>query len=266
MQTSTESVILHYDLVGDDSHDPILFVHGFPLAGEMWRPAAERICGDGWRCVLPDLRGHGRSDTTAEASIRAYADDLAHLLDNLGETQPAVVCGLSMGGVITLEFYRRYPHRVRGMVLCDCRATPETPEGRDERRAVAQRVLDEGNGPLAEQMIAKLFAPGADRTLRDYWQERIAATNPIGVITALKALAERPDAVPTLATINVPTLLVFGTRDVISPPEVGRQMQAAIPNSRLDLVSDAGHLPPLEQPDVFADALRRFLAEVRESE
>ena len=265
MQTSTENTILHYDIVGNNACDPILFVHGFPLVGEMWRPAAERIHGDGWRCILPDLRGHGRSDASAEVTIQAFADDLAHLLENIGETRPVVVCGLSMGGVIAFEFYRRHRDHVRALILCDCRPTPESPAGREERKTAAQHVLEQGSGVLVDQMISSLFAPSADKTLRDYWRKRMAENNPIGVAAALHALGERPDSMPTLPTIAVPTLLVFGGRDVITSPAVGRHMQAAISNARLDIVPNAGHLPPIEQPDIFADALRRFLADLREA-
>ena len=262
MQTTIENVILHYDIVGADSHDPILFLHGFPLAGEMWRATAERIHTDGWRCIIPDLRGHGRSDATAEVSIQAFADDLAGLLENIGESRPVVLCGLSMGGVIAFEFYRRHNERVRALILCDCRATPETETGKAERLDVAHRVLEHGSPVIANEMITTLIAPSQNKPLREYWRDLMSSTNPIGVAAALRALAERPDSTATLAKIDVPTLLVFGARDVITPPDVGRQMQAAIPNARLELIPNAGHLPPIEQTDPYVEVLRQFLSEL----
>ena len=258
MQARVNGVMLHYELVGDG--EPILFVHGFPLSGALWKPIAERL--QGWRCLVPDLRGHGRSAATPTATIEQFSDDLVALLDTIGERRPVVLCGLSMGGVIAFDFFRRHRARLRALVLVDCRANADTPEGRQQREELAQAVLRDGSRVAADSMIDKLLAPQASPALRTEWHAIMAATPPVGVAAAARALAQRPDSTATLGRIDVPTLLVFGEEDRITPPDLARQMLAAIPGARLELISAAGHLPPVEQPDRFLQAIRTFLAEL----
>lgn len=256
MQVRVNGVTLHYEIVGEGH--PLLFVHGFPLSGALWQPTAAQLRG--WRCIIPDLRGHGRSAATPAASIAQFSDDLIALLDAIGETRPVVLCGLSMGGVIAFDFFRRHRGRLRALVLVDCRANAETPEGRRQREELAQAVLRDGSRVAADAMIGKLFAPQAPGSLRTAWHALMSAAPPVGVAAAARALADRPDSGPTLGRIDVPTLLVFGMHDQITPPELARQMHAAIRGSRLELVPGAGHLPPVEQPDHFIQAIRTFLS------
>lgn len=258
MQARVNGVALHYDLVGDG--EPILFVHGFPLSGALWKPIAGRL--EGWRCVIPDLRGHGRSAPTPTATVEQFSDDLVALLDTIGERRPVVLCGLSMGGVVAFDFFRRHRARLRALVLVDCRANADTSEGRQQREELAQAVLRDGSRVAADSMIDKLLAPQASATLRTEWHAIMAATTPVGVAAAARALAQRPDSTITLGRIDVPTLLIFGQEDRITPPDLARQMFAAIPGARLELIPGAGHLPPVEQPDRFLQAIRTFLADL----
>jgi len=255
MQTMIDQVSIHHEVVGDGK--PILFVHGFPLSGLMWRPTVERL--GGWKCVVPDLRGHGQSGASERVTIKRFTDDLVALLDAIGERRPVVVCGLSMGGVVAFDYFRRYRERLRALILTDCRANAETPKGAMQREKLAQAVLRNGSVVAADTMVDKLFARGADAALRRSWHEIMAATPPMGVAAAARALALRPDSRPTLAEIDVPTLLVFGEEDEITPPELARDMHGAIRGSRLAIIPGAGHLPPVEQPDRYADTLQAFL-------
>lgn len=255
MKTTIDSLTLHYQIVGDG--EPMLLIHGFPLSGQMWQPAAERLSG--CKCIIPDLRGHGRSDASPQVTIERFSDDLAELLDAIGESRPTVVCGLSMGGVIAFDFFRRYRRRVRALVLTDCRPNAETEEDREQREKLARAVLRSGSRVAADTMIERLFGPAADATLKANWRDVMAAQSPIGVAAAARALASRPDPIPTLRQIDVPTLLIFGEEDVITPPQLAQEMRAAIRGSRLVLIPQAGHLPPVEQPDRFAAALQAFL-------
>ncbi len=249
MQIPIGDIVLHCEIVG--SGEPVLFVHGFPLCAEMWQPTAARL--PGWRCIMPDLRG-------PTVSIAQFADDLAALLDRLDERRQVVLCGLSMGGVIAFEFLRRHRQRLRALVLVDCRAEPESNAGREQREALAQKVLLAGSGAAADAMVARLFSEETSAELKSRWHARIAATSPVGVAAAARALADRPDSTSTLSQIDVPTLLVFGSDDQITPPALGRQMQASIRGSRLEVIAGAGHLPPVEQPERFAAILAEFLA------
>lgn len=258
MQTTIDNVKLHYEVTGDG--DPIVFIHGFPLSGAMWQPTAERLAG--WKCIIPDLRGHGHSEPSETVSIERFSDDIAALLDEIGETRPAVVCGLSMGGVIAFDMFRRHRDRTRALVLVDCRANAEDAAGRQRREQVAANVIQQGSGVLAEEMIHKLVAPDASGEFKKKWIDLMAATPALGVAAASRALANRPDSIPMLGRIDVPTLLVFGEQDPITPPDIGHEMNDAIPGSRMAIIQGAAHLPPVEQPDAFAGTLKKFLSQL----
>ncbi|TWT46125.1 AB hydrolase superfamily protein YdjP [Phycisphaerae bacterium RAS1] len=249
-------VELFVQLQGDGP--PLLFVHGFPLSGDMWLPTVERL-GTGWRSIIPDLRGHGRSGVSPAASIAGYADDLARLLNGLNENRPVVLIGLSMGGIVAFEFFRRHRTRLRALVLCDTRTNAETPEGAAVREQTAQSALREGAGAVVDAMMPKLFAPGAPAELKEHWRRAMSATPPLGVAAAARALAARADSTPTLPEINLPTLIVYGLEDAITAPQIGREMHAKIRSSRLELIHGAGHVPPVETPDAFAAILAGFL-------
>lgn len=240
---------------------PVLFVHGFPLSGELWHPTVERLERTGEsRLIVPDLRGHGRSEATAQASMTRYADDLVELLDALGERRPVVFVGLSMGGIIGFEFFRRHRARLGALVLVCTRANAEPPEGLPRREAMAQAALRDGSRVVADAMIGNMFAPGVAPQLRQRWYDIMAATPAIGVAAAARALAARPDSFPTLPRIDVPTLVIAGDSDAITPPEGLREIHAGIRGSRFVTLERAGHLAPVEHPDRFADLLREFLS------
>lgn len=258
MEATVNGVTLHYEVRGEG--EPVLFVHGFPHSGEVWRPAVERL--DGYRRIVPDLRGMGGSEPGAVAGMADYAADLAELLHALGETRPVVLVGMSMGGYVAFEFCRACPERVRALVLVDTRAQADTKEGARGRHETAERVLREGSGVVADAMVEKLFAPGAPRALRERWRGIMAATPPEGAAAALRAMAGRPDSFGTLAGLEVPVLVVVGEEDAITPVEDGRSMREAAREARLEIVPGAGHMCPVERPDEFAAALRDFLGEI----
>lgn len=250
---------LHCETFGAQGGLPLLFVHGFTLAGEMWRPVVERLDPARFRSIVPDLRGHGRSDVSPEVTIARFADDLAALLDATGERRPVVFIGLSMGGLIAFEFFRRHRDRLGALVFVDCRPNAESPEGVEKREAAARAALAEGSRAIADQVIEIMFAKQAPAPLRERWHEVMSRTPREGAAAAARALATRADSIPTLPTINVPTLIIFGEEDAITPPSIAREMHEAIPNSRLVLIPSAGHMSPVEQPELFTDAIRGFL-------
>ncbi|MBK9118156.1 MAG: alpha/beta fold hydrolase [Phycisphaerales bacterium] len=236
---------------------PVLFIHGFPLCGEFWQPTVRWL--QGYRAILPDLRGHGASAVSEQASIEQYADDLIAVLQGCVGREPVVVCGLSLGGIIALELATRHRERLRGLVLVDCRYLEETQEGRQQRETLADRVLNEGVEELAGEMAGRLFAPGASEKLRTEWRARMAATHPRGVAAAVRAIAARRDYAGLLATLAVPTLVVFGAEDIVTPPVIGHEMARAIPGATFVEIEAAGHLPPIEQPERFAGVLQEWL-------
>jgi len=243
-----------------ETYPAILFVHGFPFDHEQWRPQLERLTR--WRCLAPDLRGFSGGDPPAGGyAMSVYADDLVGMLDRAGIDR-AVWCGLSMGGYILFEVLRRHRERVLGVILCDTKAEADTAEGkagRDELMRVAER---DGAAAIAERLLPKVL--GA--TTRAQRPEVVAMVRAMasrllvpGLVGALRAMRERPDSRPMLEQIDVPALVLGGSEDEISPPAGMRAMAQRIGGSKYVEVPEAGHLTPLERPELVNEALEDFL-------
>lgn len=243
-----------------ETYPPILFVHGFPLDHEQWRPQLDRLSA--WHCLAPDLRGFtGGAPPAGGYSMALYADDLVGVLEAAG-IERAVWCGLSMGGYILFEVLRRHPERVLGVMLCDTKAEPDTPEGkagRDEMVRVAER---EGAAAIADRLLPKLLGP----TTRAQRPQIVATVRAMaqrlevaGIVGALRAMRDRPDSQPLLEQISVPTLVLGGSEDEISPAAGMRAMAQRIRGARYVEVPEAGHLAPLERPELVNGALEDFL-------
>jgi pimeloyl-ACP methyl ester carboxylesterase len=243
-----------------ETYPAILFVHGFPLDHEQWRPQLARLTR--WRCIAPDLRGFtGGAAPVGGYSMRVYADDLVSELDAAGIDR-AVWCGLSMGGYILFEVLRRHPERVRGVMLCDTKAEPDTPEGkvgRDELVRVAQR---DGAAAIADRLLPKLLGATTRAERPDVVATVRAMASRLrvpGLVGALQAMRDRPDSGPVLEKISVPALVLGGSEDEISPAEGMRAMAQRIRGARYVEVPGAGHLTPLERPELVNEALEDFL-------
>jgi 3-oxoadipate enol-lactonase len=244
----------------------VLFVHGFPFDGSMWREALAALPA-GWRGLAPDLRGFGGTSPPGEDAygMERHAADLVGLLDAEGVGR-AVVCGLSMGGYIAFALRRLAPDRVAALILADTRAGPDTEEARRGRYELAQRVLREGRQPVIDGMLPKLLAestPAARPELVERVEAMMRRAAPAAIAAALHGMAERPDATPDLPRIDVPTLVVVGGEDAITPPAEAEKMASLIPGARLELVPGAGHLTPIEQPESFGRAMAEFLGGLR---
>ncbi len=257
-RTQLNGVDIAYEDIG--TGPVVLLLHGFPLNGRMWSPIIAAL-SDAYRLIIPDLRGMGESEATStSAAMSDYADDAAALLDHLGIREPVVVAGLSIGGYIVFEFHRRHASRVRALGLIDTRSEGDSPEAAKGRAEQAKRVLAEGSHVVADAMKEKIFGPQVDPSLKEAWHGIMASTPPKGVAAALEALRNRTDFTPTLGQINLPTLIVVGEQDAITPPAGARAMHAAIRGSVLEVIPSAGHVPPLEQPAAFGRVMRQFLA------
>jgi 3-oxoadipate enol-lactonase len=255
-------VSLALDAVG--SGPAVLFIHGYPLDRSLWRHQVEHL--HGYRRIAPDLRGMGVSDAPDLGySISTYADDLEALLDALGVDE-VVLCGLSMGGYIAFECARRWRRRIRGLVLMDTRAEPDTVDGRKGRDAAAAAARDRGIVAVAEAMLPKLFAGETAASVGPAWKRveaMIMATPVPGIVGALSAMRDRPDSSELLPSLGgLPVLVVTGEDDRIIPATQARSLAEAIPGARLRVIAGAGHLPPVERPDETTDVLREFLEEI----
>ena len=259
-RTKLNGLDIAYEDVG--TGPVVLLLHGFPLNGRMWSPVIPAL-SDAYRFIIPDLRGMGESEaptpTSPPTSMGDYADDAAALLDHLNIREPVVVAGLSMGGYIVFEFHRIHRSRVRALGLIDTRSEGDSPEAAKGRAEQANGVLAEGSHVVADGMKDKVFGPQVDPALKETWHRIMANTAPKGVAAALEALRNRTDFTPALGQIDLPTLIVVGEQDVITPPAGARAMHAAIRGSVLEVIPGAGHVPPLEQPAAFSRVMRQFL-------
>jgi pimeloyl-ACP methyl ester carboxylesterase len=255
------------DIAYDDKGDglPIVFVHGHPFDRSMWSPQVERL-SDRYRVITPDLRGYGETTVVPGTTpLSVFADDLIGLLDRL-DLDRVVLCGLSMGGQIVMELHRTHPSRVRGIVLADTFPEADTAEGRAVRYEAAERVLREGMGPYAEEVLDKMISPHnvvALPAVAEHLLRMMRGTSPEGAAAALRGRAERPDYLESLARVAVPTLVVVGEEDEFTPVAVARRMHAIIPGSTLAVIPGAAHLPNLERPEEFTEAVERFLATIQ---
>jgi 3-oxoadipate enol-lactonase len=249
---------LSYDDIGSDL--PIVFLHAFPLERSMWAPQVGALIRQG-RCIAPDLRGFGASTPAPPYSMDQYADDIAALLDTLG-ARPGVVVGLSMGGYIAFAFWRRHRAKVRALVLADTRAGADTDEAREKRRRLIEVARSRGSGSLAEMQTTSMVGE-TTRQRRPEVVEKVrsmmAAAPVEGIVGALDAMMARPDSTPTLATIDVPTLIVVGEEDALTPPKEAQAMQEKIRGSRLEVIAEAGHICNMERPAAFTRVVSEFV-------
>jgi pimeloyl-ACP methyl ester carboxylesterase len=249
---------LAYDEAG--SGLPLLLVHGWPHDRTMWAGQLGGLATYA-RVLAPDLRGAGGSSVRGPYTIDQYADDLVAFLDSLGLAR-AVVCGLSMGGYIAFSMLRRHRDRIRGLILADTRASADTDEARASRSRLIALIEQEGMAVLAARQLPSMVGRSTlerQSPLAETVRRMMASVPSEGAIGALRAMAERPDSTPLLRTIDLPTLVVGGAEDGITPPDVLRAMSAAIPNSRIEILEHGGHLSPLERPAAFNHVVTEFL-------
>jgi 3-oxoadipate enol-lactonase len=239
----------------------LLFVHGYPLDHTMWRDQIDAL--DGYRRVAPDLRGMGQSDAPDLGyGMNIYAADLVALLDAL-HIDDVILCGLSMGGYIAFEFLRHWRARVRGLVLMDTRAEADSAEGRRARDAAAAVAREGGAEAIAESMLPKVLAPATLAGKSDIVERvrQIIGRTPVaGIVGALAAMRDRLSSEALLPTLgDIPTLVLVGEADALTPPDQARAMAQAIPGARLEVIAGAGHFSPIERPEQVAKLIREFV-------
>jgi pimeloyl-ACP methyl ester carboxylesterase len=243
--------------VGGNGPDVVL-LHPFPLNHRFWTPVAEQL-STRYRLIMPDLRAHGESELgDGPATMQKLAADLAALCREERITK-AFFVGVSIGGYTLFEFWRRYREHVAALVLSNTRASAETLESRATRLGLADKVLREGSAGFIEEMLAKLLSP-VTRSNRpdivDAVRRMMQQMSPLDIAGVQQGMADRPDSIATLKTIDVPTLVLVGEAEDRGESELMRQY---IAGSRMHVIPRAGHYAALEQPEAFADLLCEFL-------
>ena len=248
--------------VGYDSRGygvPVLLMHAFPLSREMYADQASALAKSA-RILTFDAPGVGNSEP-GQVSIDGLADLAVGLLDAL-QIKTAVVGGVSMGGYAALAFARRHPHRLRGLILADTRAAADSEEGRAGRRALADLALEKGSSAVAEQMLPKVLGASTlkrRRKIVERVRNMIEACPPETIATLSLALGARADSTSILSRIKVPTLVITGEEDGITPPSEAREWGSEIPHARIAEIAEAGHLANLEMPERFNALLGEYL-------
>ena len=263
MDHRTSGVAMSYRDLGEG--EPLVLLHAFPLNGRMFESQMAAFSGS-HRVVAPDYPGFGRSPRTpAQPDVRYYAEGLRGLLDRL-HLERVILGGVSLGGYVAFECMRLFPERVSALVLANTRAEPDSEEMRETRKEMALSVAREGVGVLVDLQMERLLTPDTlqnDEELVERVRAMIFENSPDGAVAALGAMRERPDSTPLLGEIGVPTLVVGGEDDGISPPEIMGALAAKIPGARHVTIPQTGHLSNLEAPEEFNAALSDFLKSIR---
>ena len=255
-----DEVRLHIRQAGSGS--VALFVHGFPLDSSMWIDQLNAL-SEVRRCIAVDLRGFGRSSSVngSPLQMQEMADDLAGVLDLVSEERADII-GFSMGGYVALAFAEIYPKRMRTLALVDTKSGADTPDGKAGRDAMAEKLVTDGRIAIAELMQAGLLGPQASVAAQARLRTMIENCPYETIVGALGGMRDRTDRTEVLASIDVPTAVIVGEHDAVTPPAEAEAMAAAIADATLTIVPDSGHMSPIEQPAAVNDALLELFSRV----
>ena len=236
----------------------VVFLHAFPLNAQMWQAQMEAVGADGFPVLAVDFPGFGAAPSNGQRTVQEFAQWIIDALERERVTD-AVLVGLSMGGYVAFRILERHPALVRGLVLADTKASPDAPDARTKRLKMAARVESEGTGFLQSELVPNLLSKTVGAEVLLSVQQLAGDAAQSAVYNALAALASRPDSRLMLEDIVIPTLVLVGEEDLLTPIGDAEIIAGAIPNARLEVIRGAGHLSNLEQPQAFNAALLEFL-------
>jgi 3-oxoadipate enol-lactonase len=241
---------------------PVVFLHGFPFDKSMWAEQLEFLKSS-YRVIALDIRGYGKSiDEESEFSIEMFGDDLISFMDAL-YIEKAIICGLSMGGYIALNAHQRYPERFEALVLCDTQCIADPAEIKEKRLNAILDIEADGIEKFNESLIQNLFHKESLTNKKSVVKNLSIVVNsnsPQVISQGLIALANRSETCSSLSSVNIPTLIICGREDTLTPLSESEKMYKSIKGSTLRVIDDAGHVSNLEQPKVFNQYLKEFLA------
>ena len=263
MFLETRNGKIAFETHGEEKERAIVFIHGFPFDRSMWNDQARLLSKDHF-VVLFDIRGHGESDQgSGQYLLEFFVDDLIALLDHL-RLATVCLCGLSMGGYTALRAIEREPSRFSGLVLCDTKSTADTNAAKLNRANQIKMILAGKKVEFAEGQLKSLFAPENFKRTGEAVErikKTILSTRDVVLVGALIALAARMDMTESLSKVSVPTLVIVGADDKITPPSEAELMYSKIRGSKLAVIRGAGHISNLENAPEFNSTLQGFLAE-----
>jgi 3-oxoadipate enol-lactonase len=263
---TSDGARLFAEIMGEG--EDVVLLHPTPVHHTFWVPVAEMLAQK-YRVILPDLRGHGRSEAgDGPITIQKLAADVERLLEELGIHQ-ALFGGCSIGGYTLYELWRRAPGRVRALAFCCCRPQADSEASRLKRHDWMEAIRLHGTGDFFEQMLHTLIGPTAQRRFPHKLAEArkmMEAMTPEAVIAVQQGLAARPDSVATAGTISVPCCVIASAEDLGSTVEDMKLLAEAIRNgghgAEFHVLHDGGHYAPWEQPETVGPILRRFFDSV----
>ncbi len=258
--TEANNITIAYHDAGEGSI-PIIFLHGFPFDKSMWNGQLDSLKSS-YRVIACDIRGFGK--TTAEntaLSIDLFSEDLVSFMDKLNITK-AIICGLSMGGYISLNAIKRFPERFEALILCDTQCIADSAEVKENRYKAIEQINLEGVTEFSEKFIKGVFHPDSltNKIAVVENLQTVVVANSKGIISAgLTALAERSETCSSLDAIGIPTLIICGREDKVIPLAQAEFMHGHIKGSILKIIDTAGHVSNLEQPEQFNKCVLDFL-------
>ena len=261
MKIVLNDAAINYNERGLPQGLPVVFIHGFPFSHEMWEPQMN-VMPNNIHAIAYDVRGHGVSDVgDGQFTIELFVDDLIALLDHL-LIDKAVLCGLSMGGYIALRTFEKHPDRVRGLILCDTKSEPDSNIAKIKRTDTMKAVKAVGVRVFAEDFVKAIFWEKTferNPSAIAFIKQIICANSQRGICGTLLALAARTDTTPALSSIKIPTCIIVGEHDKLTPPSDAQTMHTMIAGSELHILPHAAHMSNLENVQEFNERLMTFL-------
>lgn len=243
----------------------LVFLHGFPFNSSSWDPQVSYFQNT-YYTVAQDLMGLGMGvSTPGPWFLNHYVDDLKSFLDQ-HDIEKAVLCGVSMGGYIALNFYLSFPDRIDALVLSNTQALGDSNEAKDKRYETVKKILRDGVQDFAESFsksVLSIQTLNKNPRLQKKLEAMISQQKPENLVRILGALAARKDLSSSVSQIHCPVLVVTGYEDKIISPAVTEKLAKAIPKAHFEKIAGAGHLPNLEQPEEFNRILEDFLESLR---
>ncbi len=232
----------------------IVLLHPYPVDHRFWDDVSPPLAAAGHDVIAPDLPGFGTCPPWAGWTMDEVADQMAPTIP-----PGSVVAGLSMGGYLALAIVARHPERVGRLVLADTRAEGETPEGVVARRESAEQLRRDGTAAFITAFVERALGPTPTAHAVERLTSLASAQGAEAMAEATLAISGRPDRTAMLADIAVPTLVIVGEHDVVTPPALSASMAAAIPDAQLAVIGGSGHMTALEQPEEWAGLVNEFI-------